>query len=336
MKERENILREEINPAQIEQIVKEISESSISDIIQIKSGQFNTTLKIELDNNSPLILRIAPQDSEDIYKHEKELMIREYSIYPHISSVCELIPEVIHADFSKKVVNRNLLIQSYIEGLPFDDSSTTDINTTIQLWNELTKISAQISNATNEDFGFPEPAIRFGTWSDALSDILEGMIDDLSSYNMPIQYSQEILNAISINKKILNKIDIPRLVHGDLWPKNILFSQDKSKIVGVLDYERAFWGDPNAEWILAGEEFGGRKSKENHIFRCGLLSADFSDIPKEVFESLNTNDKEREIRNDIYLGLYLSQRLLESQRYPREEWWIEEEFIKTLDRLENY
>ncbi len=83
-------------------------------------------------------------------------------------------------------------------------------------------------------------------------------------------------------------------------------------------------------------EFGGKKAKANHIFRCGLFSADFSDIPKEIFENINEADKGRRTRNNIYLGVYLSQRLLESQRYPRDEEWIEKEFIKIIDDSRTY
>jgi aminoglycoside phosphotransferase (APT) family kinase protein len=42
------------------------------------------------------------------------------------------------------------------------------------------------------------------------------------------------------------------LLHGDLWTFNLLVAPTGGgrRITGVLDTERAWWGDPLADWII--------------------------------------------------------------------------------------
>ncbi|HKM32119.1 MAG TPA: phosphotransferase, partial [Oscillospiraceae bacterium] len=49
----------------------------------------------------------------------------------------------------------------------------------------------------------------------------------------------------------LDLIDKGRLVHGDMWPKNILIQKHGGnyRISGIIDSERAYWGDEASEWV---------------------------------------------------------------------------------------
>ena len=51
---------------------------------------------------------------------------------------------------------------------------------------------------------------------------------------------------------MLDGIRTPSLLHGDLWTFNLLVTSKDGKlyITGVLDMERAWWGDPLADWIM--------------------------------------------------------------------------------------
>ena len=50
----------------------------------------------------------------------------------------------------------------------------------------------------------------------------------------------------------IDGLDEPRLLHGDLWTANILLDPlaDKPTVVGVVDSERSWWGDPFADWAI--------------------------------------------------------------------------------------
>ena len=50
----------------------------------------------------------------------------------------------------------------------------------------------------------------------------------------------------------LDEIEVPCLLHGDLWLFNLLIARQprEPSIVGVLDADRAWWGDPMADWTM--------------------------------------------------------------------------------------
>jgi aminoglycoside phosphotransferase (APT) family kinase protein len=61
-----------------------------------------------------------------------------------------------------------------------------------------------------------------------------------------------ILETVRSHPEQLDEIQIPRLLHGDLWAFNLLVRRREQgpAIVGVLDADRAWWGDPMADWTM--------------------------------------------------------------------------------------
>jgi fructosamine-3-kinase len=57
----------------------------------------------------------------------------------------------------------------------------------------------------------------------------------------------EIRGLMTANETLLDAVKTPVLVHFDLWDGNILVHD--GRITGLVDGERAFWGDPVAEFV---------------------------------------------------------------------------------------
>ncbi len=336
-KETRSSLQCSIDKSVLEAIVKRAFQESISikSYEEIKAGRFNTTYKVNIENSRSLILRIAPTSTTGIYNHEYSLLRREYLLHPFFSSISEYTPRIIFADFTKQLLDRDYVLQSYIDGINWEViSKELTVKQNLELWNKLGDICESINSQVDDGFGLPYPRLQFGTWSKALINILEGMIHDLERHSFKVENTQKLLKLIIKYSDCLDKVSKPRLVHGDLWSKNILIKNGiKPKIVGVLDSERAFWGDPKAEWIIVGTQFAGKESKKGYIFRCGLFSADYGEIPVSFAKRYQSTHKDDLIRKQIYLGIYLTQRLIEAQRFPRNEKWIEEEFNQIFINL---
>ena len=81
-----------------------------------------------------------------------------------------------------------------------------------------------------------------------------------------------------------------RLCHGDLWVTNLLVEPD-GEVTGVIDFDRACWGD--IEWDIAIAEY------------CGVTRPAFW---KGYGRPVNTNARDAEIRRLFYL-------LYEHQKY---------------------
>jgi fructosamine-3-kinase len=65
------------------------------------------------------------------------------------------------------------------------------------------------------------------------------------------QPPSEINDLLRANAAVLDDVSRPALVHFDLWSGNILVDSvgHSLRIGGLIDAERAFWGDPVADFV---------------------------------------------------------------------------------------
>lgn len=72
---------------------------------------------------------------------------------------------------------------------------------------------------------------------------------------MPVP-AEEVRAALRRHRPALACVGAPVLVRTDLWPGNLFLEPSTGEVVGVIDPERAIWGDPAFE--LAGADQLGR------------------------------------------------------------------------------
>ena len=120
------------------------------------------------------------------------------------------------------------------------------------LWAQLGEIAAIIHGVTGDSFGLPQPETPHTRWSDAIIAITTMMHDNLQGLNLSTEGIAPFLATLERGRPLLDTLTTPRLVHGDLWPKNVLIDRSTSppRIAGLLDAERGFWGDPLDEWVF--------------------------------------------------------------------------------------
>jgi len=328
----------EVPKKSIEKIFSRIRKfGEITNVRLIESGGFNTSYIVSRYDKEDVVLRVAPGKEVDTFALEKGLLRREHAVMPYASSSVKGVPGVLHADFSKKVIDRDYVVLEFLEGASGDSVITAGVcsNEEELIWRQLSEISDDSGSVLGSHFGFPYPGVSGETWGDAVISIIEVMVSDIQKYGLPAVLPREFLSVSKSHIDTLNEIQNPQLVHGDLWPKNTLIDNSKCdmEIVGTLDWERAFWGDQKAEWILCGNKFAGNVARKGYVFRCGLFSENFTDIPISVAEKYEPENKDQALRSKIYLGTYLTQRLLESQRFPRQELWVRDEYEKAINYL---
>jgi len=145
-------------------------------------------------------------------------------------------------------------------------------------------------------FGYPYPMKQFSTWSEAVVDMILGMQNDLVKLRLSTEGITRYIEVLQDGRIFLEEIDKPHLLHGDLWPKNVLVDRHGTevKIVGLLDSERAVWGDPYAEWV----------------FNMFNLHPAFWTGYGARTDNLNTH-----FRDLVYKGMYSIQLFLEAWRF---------------------
>ena len=225
----------------------------IGSIEELTGGTFNTTYRIALLDQSKVILRVAPPQGADLAWEDAFLMRSEHSMQPYFAPVASLMPRTLLVDFTHQLIERDYMFQSFIEGVRWDDTwdeLTQEENNL--LWHQFGRIMRQIHDVQGESFGLPRPDFQFPRWSEAVIDRMERTLQAATKMQLATRGLAQIIDIVRGHPDQLDEISIPRLLHGDLWLFNILVKREGAapSIVGILDADRAWWGDPLADWTM--------------------------------------------------------------------------------------
>ena len=279
------------------------------------SGRFNTSYKITHRGRAPVVLRAAPSAQAVIFKHEHYLLRRESTVQQMMNTASDKTPRNLFVDFSRLHIDRDYVFQNYLPGELWDDiKSDLSDEENERLWFQLGAIVRKIHSIPGAYFGPPAPMQQFDCWSDAMIAWISWMLADMQDFHLPCKDAADFLQIVKNGRRHLDKVTRPKLVHGDLWQKNILIGRDNCavEITAVLDAERAFWGDPEAEWIFS-----------------------FLDIPDAFWQSYGhlRVDKSALFRRLIYEGRGAIQLCLEAWRFRFDDSSFRQTLHRVIDML---
>jgi aminoglycoside phosphotransferase (APT) family kinase protein len=126
----------------------------------------------------------------------------------------------------------------------------------LALWEQFGALLRQIHSVAGEHFGDPPPGQAFARLSEALEYRLTQSAARLRMLGLAAEADrvEAVLGLVRGRRILLDEVVTPRLLHGDLWLFNLLIREDGEagapRIVGVLDADRAWWGEPAADWTM--------------------------------------------------------------------------------------
>lgn len=270
------------------------------EILRVKElvgGLFNSTFAVEIAGMPRMILRIAPPPGARTFFNERHLMRREYAVQPFLRPVCPQAPRVLAVDFTHRLIDRDYMLVESIEGEAWADvrDKLSDAENDA-VWRQLGAIARGINAVRGERFGFPAPDPGHDRWSDALVAWLMGMRTELAARGRDTGGAELLVTWIADHRALFDQIRTPQLMHGDLWPANILIARRPSgvEVVGVLDAERAKWGDPLFEGA-------------HHL----------GNVPPAFWEGYGERDQSEQarIRAIAYKGMWLVLAIMEQYRF---------------------
>ncbi|MFE5492995.1 phosphotransferase family protein [Streptomyces virginiae] len=218
---------------------------------ELGGGMYNTTYRIDLaDREEPVVLRVAPEPARQ-FRSERELMRAEYASVPWLAPIADLMPHVLAADFTQSVIGRDWMIQSFLPGTPAPDLlGSYPKETHSAFFRQMGEITAAVHAVAGRWFG-PLTNPGHARWSKAVVTSLHLIAADVESCGLDAADLRKAADAAQAGAQVLDEVTVPRLLTGDLWTVNtMLAAAPVPTICGVLDMDRTWWGDPEADWTM--------------------------------------------------------------------------------------
>ncbi|WP_018351962.1 phosphotransferase family protein [Longispora albida] len=227
-------------------------DTVVTSAVELDGGMYNSTYCVTLDGHAaPVILRVAPEPPRQ-RRSERQLMRTEYATLPYLASLGPLVPRVLGADFTGSLINRDHMFQNLLPGVPAPKALRGyDHADWGPLFAQLGAITRRVHDVRGPHFG-PIAGPGHTTWSEAVVAMFADLAADVDDLGLDSADLWEVIDLVSADTAVLDEITEPRLLHGDLWTTNILLARDAPSpvITGVLDADRALWGDPAADWPI--------------------------------------------------------------------------------------
>jgi aminoglycoside phosphotransferase (APT) family kinase protein len=207
-------------------------------------------------NQSELVLRVAPDPGMQLLDYEYQLMRSEMKIHQMVRDTTDIpVPNIIAHDFSQQVIERDYMLLEHFSGQPLSlvrDKLPMEAQQGID--RELGKYTARIHEITADTFGYAgSKRQQAADWHSAFGKMLGELLSDGDKLGTKLPVPPvEILAFYQSVKSSFEQVEVPVLVHWDLWDPNIFVVQENDtwRVEGIIDWERAFWGDPEAEIFM--------------------------------------------------------------------------------------
>ncbi|MBN1667879.1 MAG: aminoglycoside phosphotransferase family protein [Anaerolineales bacterium] len=297
--------------------------AAIAKIEALTAGWFNTAYRIDFNNGDPgLVLRIAPHPEQRVLTYERELMRKELQVYSLLAGHPELrAPRLLAADTSRRLIERDFMFTEQLQGQALDtlqphlSQAAKD-----EIEAQLGSLMAAMHQVTNPAFGYfgAGPGAGSPTWRAAFTAFVAALLADGEALQVEGIPYLEIQGLVTRYGSCLEAIRTPRLVHWDLWAGNVFVrpAGESYQVEGLIDWERTFWGDPEAETALCCRFYG---------------PAFFGAYGREL-----ATGQEAEIRQALYrLYLWLIMLIEDKVRFGGADHipWVRMQFEKDLDWL---
>lgn len=226
-------------------------EAAIRSYRELRDGYFNAAYRIDLHDGRQIVLKAAPPPDVTVLRYERGIMGTEVEVMRCVREQTNApVPEVYCYDPSHSLLDSDYYLMEFVAGEAWhrrreqlDEGQRTAIDTAIGGY------LAQINAIEGTYFGYMAlPVQRFPTWRAAFLAMFDDLLADGKARRVALPWAYEDLRArVAAAAPVLDEVQTPHLVHWDLWDGNI-FVDAAGRITGIIDFERALWGDPLMEF----------------------------------------------------------------------------------------
>ncbi|MBN2391463.1 MAG: aminoglycoside phosphotransferase family protein [Anaerolineae bacterium] len=297
------------------------NETRVEVTEELTEGYFATAYRLDLTDGRTWVVKVSPPPNVRILRYERDIMSAEVATMRLLRERTSLpIAEIFCYDASRTLLDNEFFIMQYLPGTPLHKvrgELSPDVQQRIN--RQIGRYLREINDIEGTAFGYgPESTPRFAKWRDAFDAMLMTVLQDGEDMGVELPLSYVDYHDLARSHyAALTEVVTPRLVHWDLWDGNIFFDRETQAITGIIDHERALWGDPLMEVNFTGYD-------PNSDFAKGYGTPVLDTPAQRTCRALYS----------LYLFLIM---VIECtyRKYPTngQEMWAREQLAKTVDAL---
>ncbi|GAB7046440.1 phosphotransferase family protein [Catenuloplanes indicus] len=225
----------------------------------VGGGTYNSVYRLDR-RAGDLIVKVSPGPAAPVLSYEHGLLATE-ALFDELAVAAGVpVPPVLHTEQHNALLDGDVLVLGRCPGVPWRPATHTDANRRA-VRHRLGRLTARLHTVTGTGFGYPGGALGplQPRWDTAFRQMIDAVLADAARFGARLpRPAAEIRDVVTAHAGALAAVTTPVLVHFDLWDGNILVDRgtDGARLTALIDAERAFWGDPIADFVsvaLAGD-----------------------------------------------------------------------------------
>ncbi len=243
-------------------------------IREVEAGEFNTIFQVK-SGDKKYFIKFGSSPEVKVLSYEKDILNTEIYFYNKLEGSVVKRPKVVFSDSSRTKIGVDYFIMEALN-VPLLGYAFPSTNQRKRFSYQLGANLAELHKIKGEGFGYPQCGLE-QTWEDAYKKMINNLIADATVLDVKLD-TYRINNVLTYASPYLKEVVEPSLVHFDVWVGNIFVSKTHN-FQGLIDWERAMWGDPVGDFI----SLNLFKKFENNEY---LIKGYNSVTPFEVTESI--------------------------------------------------
>jgi Ser/Thr protein kinase RdoA (MazF antagonist) len=237
-----------LSAAELDALARRAVGAGVTSATELTDGYANAVWRLLLDDGREVVLKLSPPPDLDQLSYERNLLRMEAAAYELALKAGVPMATLLRAGFDDPVLGGDYLLLSALDGVSWNDVKPEGEDA---LRRELGGHLARFNAVTGEVFGYPHAGIVGATWREAFLAMVAALLGDTERFPTPLpRPAAEIMAVFEAAAPVLDEVTTPRLVHFDVWAGNVFLDlSGPPRIQAIIDHERAFWGDPIAEFV---------------------------------------------------------------------------------------
>lgn len=266
------------------------------------TGKHNQTYFVDAAGRSLVLRMVPPDDPGQMLFYEYRMMRQEPELHALLRERTEApVPEILAFDASHRRIDRDYLLMKRMPGTPLSDFAGLTGRMVNSVLRQVGRCLRQAHAITGEQYGYVgahRPMEPQSDWPSAFAIMWNKLLDDIrrcGGYSADdADFMRRLLDR---HARAFERPVSSSLLHMDVWAQNIL-ADDEGRLTGLLDWDRALWGDPEIEFAV--------------LDYCGISEPAFW----EGYGAERDRSPEAEVRRVFYL-LYEVQKYIFIRRVRR-------------------